>query len=107
MGFCIEDGARGGEREGEWFLNEDVLARVEGGDGVGGVELVGGEDEDDVDRRVGKEVGRRGGVMGDVELGGAVRGGEGRDVADGGESEEGGEERQSREVNDLRDLGSG
>jgi hypothetical protein len=51
-----------------------VLARFEGGYGVGLVEFIGGEVEDYVDVGAGEDVGWVGGGEGDVEFGGAVVG---------------------------------
>ena len=70
-----------------------MLACAQGGDGVWGVVLVGGEDEDDIHGGVGQKLRGGGRVVRDVEFGGAVGGRLRGDVADGGEGEEGGEER--------------
>jgi hypothetical protein len=47
---------------------------LQGGDGVGFVEFIGGEVEDYVDIGAGEDVGWVGGGEGDVEFGGAVGG---------------------------------
>jgi hypothetical protein len=51
-----------------------VFAGLQGGDGVGFVEFIGGEVEDYVDVGAGEDVGWVGGGEGDVEFGGAVGG---------------------------------
>lgn len=51
-----------------------MFAGLEGGYGVGLVEFIGGEVEDDVDVVAGEDVGWVGGGEGDFELGGAVVG---------------------------------
>nr|POE65662.1 hypothetical protein CFP56_58768 [Quercus suber] len=77
------DALRGRERERQGFLDEDVFPRGKGGEGLGFVEFVAAEDEDDVDGR--------------VRVHGAGEGDDGRAV-------EMGEHLERREVHDLRDL---
>ena len=45
-----------GDRVGHRLFEVDVLARVRGGDGVGGVPEVGGDDQDAVDVLAGQEL---------------------------------------------------
>lgn len=96
-----DDAAGGGEGEGEGLFDEDAFAGGEGGGGVGFVEFVRGEDEDDVDGGVRDDGCGVGGVRWDVEFGGAVGGNGGGDVADGGDGVEVGEEGEDGEVDDL------